>query len=919
MGEPQPQPHPHDHEAVFLERLARLRTQASRLLGEDGDAANDLVQDAFVQFTLVRPELARINNLDAYLFGLLRHLALSFRRRRARDAGLSLTVVDFDSARLALDLTDHRVVEKAREELEAVCRYACARKDSLKAASVLILRFFHGYYPSEVAAIVRCPVRAVDEALRRARLETYAALLRPGSVAAFGTVARSTAPDAAQSFAGRPASAETGEEFLWALRQVVFSSCRGACLPADELSELYRREPPRSLDCEPLAHIVSCAACLQRVATLLSLPDGSDRGPSDALGAGRRGGGALGIRAGANLASGANGTDGGHGTSEMRECRRRARDVFEHRPTALRLAINGLVRVTHPITSPLTEHTLTLDAGEQPDFVEVFSEQGLRLALLAVDAGAAAEANAVRVSLSRERYLEVTLIPEDPWPLLRTTYWDPGVALPALVQSTAGSLSSALSEDASDDASDRRGERASGRAPLPRPAFDGTVVDHAITSATRPAPRGWRLLYRWLTRGAARLETTTSAGEASRRTRGPLLSLPPRRLATAGSLIVVIAALLLWGGVMPTAAAELMRGVYQVLEEIVVGVPEPPTPKRPRLFQPSSAIDILSMDVPSATPRPPAPTPRTAPAAMPDDDARLIALEIGVLERLDSVDALFGEPVRVTRGPATLRIEALAETRARQQELTRALAPFSGRPEIRLSIRSVDDVLSARPRLPAAGMSAAGASTSTSTGAAAAADATAAGSSGVRDVTVARDRFAGFELVRTALAANSHVASAAVGDAAVDAFAARVLDHARRARRHAWALQAIAERITDPRTLHATDAAAFAVWQRLVESHRIKVEEHASALDTELLVVAPAEGKPDSDAAREAGITSLVRLATELDDVIRSAFTVSPAIAEDDQFIRAVVRARRLTSWIEPAPGRPVTPGEDGPAGAIKH
>ena len=58
------------HEEVLLERYERLYGWLVQLTDGDRELAKDLVQDAFVHFTLVRPDLRTISNLDGYLFEL---------------------------------------------------------------------------------------------------------------------------------------------------------------------------------------------------------------------------------------------------------------------------------------------------------------------------------------------------------------------------------------------------------------------------------------------------------------------------------------------------------------------------------------------------------------------------------------------------------------------------------------------------------------------------------------------------------------------------------------------------------------------------------------------------------------------------------------------------------------------------------
>src|SRR5215510_2026770 len=55
-----------------------------RLNGRDQQKAEDLVHDTFVHFVLSRPDLAAIDNLNAYLYTMLRYTRLSQARRASQ-------------------------------------------------------------------------------------------------------------------------------------------------------------------------------------------------------------------------------------------------------------------------------------------------------------------------------------------------------------------------------------------------------------------------------------------------------------------------------------------------------------------------------------------------------------------------------------------------------------------------------------------------------------------------------------------------------------------------------------------------------------------------------------------------------------------------------------------------------------------
>lgn len=66
-----------------------------QLAGAEADIADDLVQDAYVQFTVSSPDLDEIGNLDGYLYGIMRNLRLSQIRRDARQRLTQLSVIEW--------------------------------------------------------------------------------------------------------------------------------------------------------------------------------------------------------------------------------------------------------------------------------------------------------------------------------------------------------------------------------------------------------------------------------------------------------------------------------------------------------------------------------------------------------------------------------------------------------------------------------------------------------------------------------------------------------------------------------------------------------------------------------------------------------------------------------------------------------
>ena len=170
------------HEELFIERYSRLLQWSLKLANGDRQLAEDIVHDAFLQFTLGRPDLDEIQNLDGYLYTTLRNRFLSHVRRNAKSPIDRLSAIDYDSAEISLRASDPRTLMQVHEELLLICRYACERKETSKAGSVLILRFIHAYYPAEIARIMKGTRQAVDIWIRLARSEAKQYVENPRSL-----------------------------------------------------------------------------------------------------------------------------------------------------------------------------------------------------------------------------------------------------------------------------------------------------------------------------------------------------------------------------------------------------------------------------------------------------------------------------------------------------------------------------------------------------------------------------------------------------------------------------------------------------------------------------------------------------------------------------------------------------------------
>jgi RNA polymerase sigma factor (sigma-70 family) len=267
---------PEGFDDLFVANYSRLVAQAQQLSGGDRAAAEDLVQETIIRIALRAPDLRAIDKADAYIFATMRNVHLSEIRRRGfrQESVASLIDCDFLEASL-LQVRADRQRQAAYDELTLIARYACLRKATSKAASALILRFFHGYYPTEIAGVLRTSEQAIDTWLRMARAEARAFIADPDRLRTISEPA-----GRARQLVWPRAEAD----FIVALRQFIFDSRSGPCATQHDLETAYDASTDDPLDAQSLAHIVSCPACLDLLNGHFGFPLLTDRDPSDMLG-----------------------------------------------------------------------------------------------------------------------------------------------------------------------------------------------------------------------------------------------------------------------------------------------------------------------------------------------------------------------------------------------------------------------------------------------------------------------------------------------------------------------------------------------------------------------------------------------------------------------------------------------------------
>ena len=96
------------HVDLFVASYDTLKQWAMRFTERDHELAEDLLHDTFLQFTLSRPDLGQIDNLEGYLYVVMRNLHLAQLRRSSRTSLRSLSVVEFDNVDVSFWASDPR-------------------------------------------------------------------------------------------------------------------------------------------------------------------------------------------------------------------------------------------------------------------------------------------------------------------------------------------------------------------------------------------------------------------------------------------------------------------------------------------------------------------------------------------------------------------------------------------------------------------------------------------------------------------------------------------------------------------------------------------------------------------------------------------------------------------------------------------
>jgi DNA-directed RNA polymerase specialized sigma24 family protein len=390
----------------------RLQEWALLLTRGDVGKAQDIVHELCLHLTLSSPDLSNVRNLDGYLYTCLRHIYLSDIARCAREAVQSIGLGDFDSIQIVFRPQASGDSIQQQNDLRRICSYVIWRKSQAKSAAYFILRFLHGYYRSEIATIAGVSLSTIDPKLNKVRSEVHLHLAHPGKLQ-FAN--RDLPPNPVMHWTPISSLALFKE-----LRDSILAARQGECLTEEDLLYHYRIPIAEPVSCSLLSHIVSCERCLSLIDAHFQRPTLIDREPLDGFGSSsdpscrepRKGRGVT-------------------RESMLRSVRRHGSEIFEHRPKTLSIAVDGRTLAFHEVQSERNKLSARIERPESGSFVEVFSEQGLRLALLSLFElpPDGPHEQSQRISLSEGRWLELCLTFDGLGLNCEVLYFDPVLAM----------------------------------------------------------------------------------------------------------------------------------------------------------------------------------------------------------------------------------------------------------------------------------------------------------------------------------------------------------------------------------------------------------------------------------------------------------------------------------------------------------
>ena len=379
-------------EAVIERHYSQLLKWGQMLTRADLGAAREIVHDLCVYLLFSKPDFAGIVNLDGYLYTSLRHIYLGRIARSTREALRFISIGDFDSIQFALTASANVNSVDVQNELRRICCYSLWRKESSKSFSYFILHFFHGYFVREIAEIVCLPIANIYNMLKRSRAELKSYLVEPDKLRFTN---RETAPQ--PTVLWTPVSSA---QIFQELRETILEGRIGECLAEEELLAYYGPPSSSPLPSSLLSHVVCCERCLSLIDRHFRRPTLKDRDVLDGF-----------DRSLSRNGVGEDRKDPSDAQAMLTSLRKRCTRIYEHRPASLSIAVNGRIVAFYDVQSEHSVLSARADWPERVEFVEVFSEQDIRLALVQINSAPPGGPHLLvqSIELSDERWLTLRL------------------------------------------------------------------------------------------------------------------------------------------------------------------------------------------------------------------------------------------------------------------------------------------------------------------------------------------------------------------------------------------------------------------------------------------------------------------------------------------------------------------------------
>jgi DNA-directed RNA polymerase specialized sigma subunit, sigma24 homolog len=398
-------------EQLLASHYSQLLKWGAVLTRGDAGKAEELVQEFCLYFAVTKPDLSGVVNLDGYLYTCLRHIYLSDLARSSREALRFISVAEFDSFDVALAANQSGDPLQRQNDLRRICSYAAWRKESAKSSSYFILHFFHGYARREIAELACVPISAIYNKLKIARDEIKAHLEGQEKL----RILKLEGPPEPTLFWSLVSVSVLFKE----LRQTILQAKRSSCISEEELLASYRTPARQPISCSLLSHIVSCEKCLAIIDRYFRRPTLHDREPLD------------GFDSSMDISRSSPAGRGDANLMAMSQLvRKRWSKVLEHRPRTLSIAVNGKIIAFHDVQAEQNTLSARIEHPENAQFVEVFSEQDIRLAMLSIGElpPEGAHVRTQRVALSDDRWLELNLSFDGLGLIGEVAYFDPALA-----------------------------------------------------------------------------------------------------------------------------------------------------------------------------------------------------------------------------------------------------------------------------------------------------------------------------------------------------------------------------------------------------------------------------------------------------------------------------------------------------------